>query len=341
MGMTTYVAEIREQPQALATLLEHDPARQVASLDVSRFRRVILSGMGASHYATHPAWLILVQAGVPAWWIETGELLHHARELIGPDTLLWLTSQSGYSAEITTLLTTHGARRPRRLVALTNDPGSPLALAADLPVEIHAGHEEAVSTKSYVNSLVAAQLLALSLVGAEDPRPDLERTIAGMDEFLGVACDRNLEAVAEALGEPRQLVTLARGEALHAAWTGALILKEAARCPAEGMSAGQFRHGPLELAGPDLTAILLEGSGDTAALNRGLAEDLVQAGAHVLWIGAHAPVRARHLPGPPAQGIGVRVAEIVPLQLMTIAMARLRGVDPGEFQYSSKVTVRE
>lgn len=341
MGATSFVSEMREQPARLAALLESDPARQVGSLNVSGFRRVILSGMGASHYATYPAWLTLVQAGIPAWWIEAGELVHHARELVEPDTLLWLTSQSGFSPEIRALLGGDKAGRPHTLIAMTNDPISPLAAAADVVVEIHAGPEESVSTKSYLNSLVASLLLTHSLLGAPDPRDDVARSGDELARFLGNDWETNLDETSKAIGAPGHVVTLARGAALHAAWTGALVLKEAVRFPAEGMSAGQFRHGPLELAGPQLTAIVVEGEASTATLNRGLAEDLVAAGSRAFWIGGPAPRGAVPLPFPVGYGIGARLGEIVPFQIVAAALARQMGIEPGEFVHSSKVTLGE
>ena len=56
------------------------------------------------------------------------------------------------------------------LVALTNDPLSPLAVGADVTVEIHAGVEHAVSTRSYVNTLAAAQLVGDALAGRRAAR---------------------------------------------------------------------------------------------------------------------------------------------------------------------------
>ncbi len=338
--MTNYVAEIREQPARLAALLDTDPARALRSLELSRFRRVVLSGMGASHYATYPAWLALVAAGVPAWWLEADELLHHASGLLGRDTLLWLTSQSGYSAEIQALVDGDGARASA-LIAVTNDAASPLAAAADVLVETLAGPEEAVSTKSYTNSLVAALLLAHGLLGAPDPRSELASGVAALEEFLGAGWEDALDATAQAIGAPRHVVALARGAALHAAWTGALVLKEAVRLPAEGMSAGQFRHGPLELAGPSLETIILEGPSGTAALSRALAEELVVAGSRVAWIGGTAPRGTVPLPAPAAHGLGVRATEVVPFQLVSVALARRLGIEPGEFVHSSKVTLSE
>jgi len=42
---------------------------------------------------------------------------------------------------------------------------------------------------------------------------------------------------------------------------GALLLKEVTKLPAESFIGGEFRHGPLELAGPGLVAVVFTGSG--------------------------------------------------------------------------------
>ena len=57
-------------------------------------------------------------------------------------------------------------------------------------------------------------------------------------------------------GRPN-LALVGRGSARAAAEMGALTLKEAARMPAESLQAAQFRHGPLELAGPKLAVIVI------------------------------------------------------------------------------------
>ena len=65
----------------------------------------------------------------------------------------------------------------------------------------------------------------------------------------------------------------------------ALTLKEAARFPAESLQAAQFRHGPLELAGPGLAAVVFASERRTLELDLGLAAELAAPGAAVLVIG--------------------------------------------------------
>src|ERR1700680_5077125 len=104
MNENPFVADIRSQAEGLRRALGGDTARSVAALAGARYDRIVLSGMGASLFALYPAWLACVQAGLPAWWIDTGELLHNAQGLLTGNTLLFLTSQSGSSAEIVALL---------------------------------------------------------------------------------------------------------------------------------------------------------------------------------------------------------------------------------------------
>jgi glucosamine--fructose-6-phosphate aminotransferase (isomerizing) len=334
--MNAFVDDIRGQGEALRGLLgdADEIARAAARLDLASFDRIVLSGMGGSHHAAYPTWLGLVDRGLPAWWVDTAELLHHAGRLVDGGTLLWLTSQSGESAEIVELLRRlRGPSRPT-IVGLTNTPASSLGRAADHVIELHAGAEHAVSTKTYVNTLAA---LAIAL-GPTGGLGEIEDTATALDRW-GTSLDSATERARDELAGTRSLVVVARGASLAAAGAGALTIKEAAKTHAEALGAGAFRHGPVELAGPDLTVVLLAGDADAAALNRALAEDVAGYGSRVLWIGADCPAAASPLLCPDFSGtFGRCVAEIAALQACSLALADLRSIEPGVFRYASKVT---
>lgn len=117
--LSPYEADIHAQPGALRAYGASAPP----DLDGSGYERIVLTGMGASHFAAVPTWRRLTAAGYPAWWVSTTQLLD-TPELVTPGTLLIATSQSGASGEITQILP-GGAlpARPRTLVGVTNDPG--------------------------------------------------------------------------------------------------------------------------------------------------------------------------------------------------------------------------
>ena len=95
--------DIAAQPAALRALAESDALTALSVPHVSGFDRVILTGMGASHYSVIPTWQRLVNCGYPAWWLSTSELLE-SPALVTRESLLLITSQSGRSGEIVALL---------------------------------------------------------------------------------------------------------------------------------------------------------------------------------------------------------------------------------------------
>jgi glutamine---fructose-6-phosphate transaminase (isomerizing) len=330
---TPFERDIAAQPEALRAFAHTDVIPALAELRSRGYERVVLTGMGSSHDAALPTWRRLAGRGQAAWWVDTGQLLD-TPELVTGRTLLIATSQSGASGEVVSLLRSHP--RPATLVAVTNDEASPLATAADVVIALHSGDEATVSTKSYLNSLAAHDLLAATLTGTV---PDDVLAVAKVaEEFTGAGELEPLAAGLIAADQPR-LAYIGFGDYAATALYAGLITKEGAKVAAEGYIGGQFRHGPLELAGPGLVAVLF-GSDDpdaNASLQR-LGADLAQAGSTVI------AVAALDLPGaalqlrPPA-GITAQLAHgAVAAQYLTVALARARGITPGTFAFGSKIT---
>jgi glutamine---fructose-6-phosphate transaminase (isomerizing) len=350
--MTTnpYILDILSQPDALQTTLERfDPAPLApltAAIQRGDFDRILLTGMGASLYASYPAWLTLAAAGLPVLWIDTAELIHHVPGIVTPRTLLWLSSQSGKSAEIVSALRFERIPRPAVLLATVNDLESPLSkatktfdgLSARLP--IHTLVEKTVSTRTYTNTLAINQLSALALLGrdVESARSSLEQTVTLMERYLS-NWEARVTKLAEQIGFPKRLAILGRGPSMAATYTGALTLGEAAKFLAAPYQAAEFRHGPMELANPDLTVLLFAGPAETRDLNLRLLNDLRGYQVNAFWIGADTNDWQIELPEVPA--IGMPLLEILPIQLLSIHFARQIGVEPGHFFRTGKITLSE
>jgi glucosamine--fructose-6-phosphate aminotransferase (isomerizing) len=339
--MSAYLSDILGQPQALQSALDGfdvDPLARIAErLRAGEFDRIILTGMGASYYAAYPAWLILAAEGLPAWCLDTSELLDSARPLVTPNTLLWIVSQSGKSPEAQAVLAGL-ADNPSRLILTTNNLTSPLAQQAGLVVPLHTGEEDGVATRTYVNTLAVTQLAALALTGQ-----DLAVARRAIHE-AGQAIERYLEhweqtvvSLAALLPRPDRILAIGRGASLAAACDGALVLKEAARVNAEGLSTGLFRHGPLELADPRLAVLVLEGPPGTAPLDRRLAQVITDCGARVVWLSPTSDPILPTLPMPAGQGPGRPIAEILSFQLLSIYLARLGGFEPGAMRHMGRL----
>jgi glucosamine--fructose-6-phosphate aminotransferase (isomerizing) len=333
---TAYAADILSQPDCLRRVDMPAIGKSLASISPSfgQFRKIVLTGMGASHAALRPLWMGFVGKGYPAWRVETSELLASMLPLLDSSTLLIMASQSGRSAEIIAGIEEATSRRSV-VVAITNDPASPLAAGARAVVNINAGIENAVSTKTYLNTLAAAIAIRRALLG--EPFDDtLPRAADALAAYLESLQDR-IQVMKDSIGLPDRLFYLARGASMAAAEYGALIMKEAAKWPVEAQSSAQFRHGPLELADERLTAVILSGGADREReLNSALATDLRGYGAKVFRLDRAPSEPALRMPDIPGEARSL--AEALPLQLLTIAIAEQAGTEPGVFRHLSKVT---
>ncbi|HEX5556492.1 MAG TPA: SIS domain-containing protein [Gaiellales bacterium] len=342
------MTEIAGQPAAIrrAAAAAADQAGVVAALghELRVRERVVLTGMGSSYDACYPAATRLAAAGVLATMVDAAELLHFRLDALGPETLLVCVSQSGESAETVSVVRELRGRGERPFIAaVSNGAASTLARLADRNLDTRGGEEHGPSTMTFAATLVVMAALSRSLAGREPaPAADAEAAAEAAERLLADPED-TARSLAGWLGARPVLALLGRGESRAAAEMGALTLKEAARFPAESLQAAQFRHGPLELAGPELAAIVFASEAPTRSLDIRLAGELVAAGAGVLVIspdGAAPDGAAGIATGELAEGISSAVS-IVPVQLLSWALARSRGLAPGTYTIASKVTTHE
>jgi glucosamine--fructose-6-phosphate aminotransferase (isomerizing) len=290
----------------------------------------------------------LAHAGIPAVQVDAAELVHFRTRMLGPRTTLIAVSQSGESAEVVRLarsITTQGERGP--LIGVTNGTENTLAGLADLAFDTRAGRETGPSTMTFVASLVMLSAIARVLGGA-DVVAVVERTLQEA-EAAARTIDRLVldtsaaERLAGWFGNRGSLVILGRGPARAASEMAALTLKEAVGIPVESLETAQFRHGPLELVGPDLAVMLIATEPETVDLDLRFAGELRDAGARVLAItcGRDAPSGVEGLDLGTIRGPIAPAATVVPAQLLAWALAPAHGRTPGAYYRASKVTTVE
>jgi glucosamine--fructose-6-phosphate aminotransferase (isomerizing) len=335
-----YERDMLDQPAALEAHASQTLPSAIASLDLARFDRIILTGMGSSDYATIPVELTLARLGLPVWRVQTGRLLEMP-QLIVPRTLLWITSQSGRSGETVALIDQLLNREMLTLIATTNDPTSPLAKAADHLLLLQSGSEATVSSKSYLNTLAGFYRVGAAVTGHDDAGivGDIRRVAASLDQRLAVTAAPAEELAARTLAGPRpRLALVGAGSDAATAMTGALILKEASKVAAEGYVGGEFRHGPMETVGAGATVLLFgSGTADDVTLTK-LAADLIGTGTLVVSVAPQAYPGTQHIPVPNANKLERLAHAMVFVQQLSLGLARGSGLVPGEFLYGRKIT---
>lgn len=338
-----YLRDLLNQPQALentlAKLETSKPLHNIASrLNQGKFQRVVLTGMGSSFHALHPLNLELISAGFTAFMVETSELVHYKNRFFDPKTLIIAVSQSGQSAEMVRLAQTN--HKLCTVIAVTNTPGSALAEHADAAVFTHAGSEFSVSCKTYVTALMALKWLADVLCERDlrRTRQELKRASPAAAAYLADWKDY-VRTLAEVLKGIRHLFLVGRGASLASVGTGALIVKESDHFHAEGMSSAAFRHGPFEMLGSETFVLVFAGDAKTRDLNERLLRDIQQQEGRAQLVDKDASLPCCRIA---EHGAGVRqILEILPVEMITLALALQAGREPGRFELASKVTTTE
>jgi glucosamine--fructose-6-phosphate aminotransferase (isomerizing) len=329
------------QPEALRdtiTDLTYVPALDALRDDLrtGRRRRVVLTGMGGSYQVLHPLHLRLLELGFDSILAETSELIYSMPSLLAKENVVIVVSQSGASAETVRMLD-----RERPLyVGVTNTPGSPLERRSAITVMTRAGEEAGVSCKTAVTSVAAAHWIGEHLAGSDldAVRAALETVVPAAEAYLNNWCE-HVAALVNELEGIRHLFVVGRGTSLAAVGLGSMIQKEAAHFHGEGMSSAAFRHGPFEMLGPDSFVVVYEGDPDVAFMNRGLLQDVLATGARGALCGSGISKGPFALPPVPDP---VRpILEMLPPQLMSLALAYRAGREPGKFERITKVTTVE
>ncbi len=344
--MNPYIADILDQPSALRNLVNnyalHALENVLDQLGHDQFKRIIITGMGASFNAAYPAVIQLSCHSVPVQFLNAAELLHYMDGVIEPQSLLWMNSQSGRSAELVHLLDHIKGRQPACILTFVNDISSPLASRADVYLNIHAGSEATVGTKTYINMLAANLLAAVQMTGGDMDGAirDLLVAVEAMERYLSNWAE-HVDQLDALLGDFGNLFLLGRGTSMSAIWNGSLINMESARSVFDGMNSADFRHGPLELVSPGFAAFIFAGSARTAGLNRNLGLEIVSHGGRVLWVDKVADPDLTSVILPETSEFARPLLEILPLQMLTLVMARRKGLQAGVFRHVGKVTDRE
>lgn len=337
-------AELREQPAALARLLaEAEPAVDELVTDLSgrAVDQVLIAARGSSDNAARYAQYVLgvrnrllVALAAPSLSSCYG---------VGPrlrSTLAVGVSQSGRSPDVVGVVADARAQGCPT-VALTNDPSSPLADAADHVVDLRAGVERSVAaTKTYLCSLGAFALLSVRLAGDAEALAALR----GMPSLVERALDEAAPGVDRlgALLDAERWTVIGRGFNFSTAYEVALKVKELTGAVAEPYSAADFLHGPVAAVAAGQPVLLVAPRDAAFPSVAELAGPLRDRGARVVAVtddddlAGAADVVLRLPSGTP--GWLTPLLAVVPGQVLALRMALARGVDVDSPHGLAKVT---
>lgn len=334
-------ADMAEQPEVLDRLIHRrgELRAALAPLGGRRVEGVLLVARGSSdNAATYGRYVLEAALGRPAALSANSLFTRYGLRTRLDGWLVVAISQSGATPEVTEVVTTARSLGAITL-ALTNDPGSPLATVAHLLVALGAGDERAVpATKTYTATLVALALLAELLGDPPWPTGSLEQLPRLVEEVLD--SNRDVAPAVVLLVDGAPSVHLGAGFLYCAALESALKMRETARLPVTGYAIMDFLHGPIAASGGDTVALCHVGSGPTSHDAGAAIEALAARGARVVTLGCGSPgaPASAHVPAPQLEESLAAVVHAVRGQQLAVEVAMARGLDPDTPEGLTKVT---
>jgi len=340
-----FLAEIREQPEALGRLLarEQELDEVVAAFTERRPKVVRLVGHGTSDAAAaYGVYAFGLLAGLTAIRDSISLTVYYDAPLDLSESVVVGLSQSGETPDVVEYVARTRARGALT-IAVTNEPESPLGQAADLTLALAAGPEQAVAaSKTYTTQLAALALLAGGAAGRA------REVAAGLDRVaeLMAAALPGLEAavcpVAIAFTYVGRMYVIGRGIEFATAREVALKLTETCRVAAEPLTATDLAHGPVAALDALFPVWTIASRDESLPAVLDAAARVREAGATVVASGTAAGElqgAAFTLPVPEAPApILAPLLSVVPGQLFAAALAQAKGLDADRPVGLTKVT---
>ncbi len=344
---TFMLKEIHEQASAVnETLtqwradLAHNELGCLSAARLRQVKRIIIVGCGTSYHAG-----LAGRNAIERWAripvdVEVASEFRYREPIIERGTLVLGISQSGETADTLAamrLARTHGAT----VIAVTNAPASQATRDSDGALFTRAGLEIGVAaTKTFVAQVVLLYELAIRLAAVTGSQPesilaDLQWALDEIPELIDqviASVDQPIRELAERLARSSFFLYLGRLSGVPVALEGALKLKEISYVPTDAYAAGEMKHGPIALLGPDTPVVCV--ATDRRVLPKLLSNlsEVRARGAQVLAIATEGCMEvaeeAEHVIYiPDTDPLLQVVLGIVPLQLFAYHLARARGLN--------------
>jgi len=311
-------------------------------MDILRAKQVVFTACGTSRYAALIGRYVFSKIAGKFSDVVMASEFEYFSDSIDKNTMVIAVSQSGETADVI-----QGVKRAKEagatVFSLVNMVESSLARISDRVVYLNCGPEIGVAaTKSFLSQLVIFYLLAFAMVNRLDEGTEKIQAVCPLIEENLHDNGNRLTELAQKLKNRNDFYYIARGINFAMAGEGALKLKEIAYVHAEGMPAGELKHGTLALIekGTPVVAICPKDYTFHEVMSN-IAETKAR-GAFIIGI-SNQPEKSfdEWIKIPSVEEIFYPLVCIAPLQFLAYHFAVARGLDPDKPRNLAKsVTVK-
>lgn len=335
--------EIFEQPRIISDIAMNSISQTQKIADmVKRSRGTYFVGCGTASYACLAGSYLFSKIAKRHVNSAIGSEFGYSLDFLNKDSLVIAISQSGETMDI--LESVKKAKdKGAGILGLVNVQGSSLYRLADYKMLLGAGQERAVaSTKALTAMIAHLVLLATALNGGikEGQRLLLQAT-ESVNNTLTHASIKKIKKIASKIADKRHIYVIGRGLSYPASLEAALKIKEISYIHAEGLAAGELKHGPLALIEKGTPCISFLPNDETYGANLAGAMEMKARGGYIIGISYRNHEVFDDFIQIPDAGEASIIPGIVAAQLLAYFLAIKKGLDPDKPRNLAKsVTVK-
>jgi glucosamine--fructose-6-phosphate aminotransferase (isomerizing) len=318
--------EIMDQPNAIRNTLMRN---KIDSSILDNVNKILIIACGTSYYA----------GMVAKYWfenflriptdVEIASEFRYRNPVILENTLVISISQSGETVDTIGAIEYIRSKSDNKTIAIVNVKSSATARISDLVLYTEAGVEMSVaSTKAFT-----AQLAILASIAFCKNTFLLQQL-----HSIPTLCEQSLElsneikSVAELIYGSHNAIYLGRGTMYPLAMEGALKLKEISYIHAEGVAAGEMKHGSIALIDENVPVIFLCPNNELFDKTASNLQEVLARGKNVIVITDEKMVEKFHenvriIRVPNVKSAVSPILYSIPLQLLAYHASVLKGTD--------------
>ena len=322
------IKEIHEQSSTVQNALNQDDEEFEEFVNkLTSGKNIFITGSGSSfHIALIFRKMLTKFVDSPVQAFLSSESEEYI-ESMNDNAILIPISQSGETADLLEVIR-NVKDKGVTVLSIYNTVGSSLSRVSDFSLNLNCGPEIGVAaTKSFTSQLAIVYKIIFKLGNVKDGNEKIIELSNKIKDILSK--EKTLQEIIELINESNDVYFL--GRAIHhpIALEGALKLKELAYIHAEGMAAGEIKHGTLALVEEGTPAIIINPKDESYNDTINNATEMKARGAKIIGISSEDnEVYDYWIEIPKVENMLYPLIELVPLQLLAYYTAIRRKNNP-------------
>jgi glucosamine--fructose-6-phosphate aminotransferase (isomerizing) len=321
--------EIHEQTKTVLNAMNQNKEDVVSFCNILLgAKNIYITGSGTSYHSALVAKYIFAKLAKIRTEPVISSEFQYVFDFIDKDSVVLAISQSGETADVLNSVK-HAKEAGAKILSIVNVSTSSLARLSDSYLTVNCGPEVGVAaTKSFTGQLSLVYTITDKLCGGSLGIVSKKQAIASAIQDV-LSTEESTIKLAGQLKDLRDIYIL--GKSLHypIALEGALKIKELTYVHAEGIAAGELKHGPLALIDENSVVMVINPRDNTFNDVLSNSYEIKSRGAKIIGISTESDDVYDHFVKIPVfDSILYPLIEIVPLQLLAYHLALKKNADP-------------